>query len=47
MKAITVGFILLIIGMGAVDSNNQVAPIVMMFVGMWMMYKGARNEKIL
>lgn len=45
MKAITVGFILLVLGMGAADSENAVLPIVMMLVGMWMMYRGGKNEK--
>lgn len=46
MKKITIGFLLLIIGMSSVDSTSQVAPLALMAVGMVLMYRGCKNEKL-
>ena len=46
MKKITIGFLLLIIGMASVDSASQVAPLALMAVGMVLMYRGGKNEKL-
>lgn len=45
MKAITVGFILLVLGMAAVDGGNEVVSILTMMIGMCLMFKGGRDEK--
>lgn len=46
MKKITIGFLLLIIGMASVDSTSQVAPLALMAVGMGLMWIGGKNEKL-
>lgn len=46
MKKITIGFLLLIIGIASVDSTSQVAPLALMAVGMVLMYRGCKNEKL-
>ena len=46
MKKITIGFLLLVIGMASVDSASQIAPLVLMAVGMVLMYRGGKNEKL-
>ena len=46
MKKITIGFLLLAIGMASVDSASQVAPLALMAVGMALMYRGGKNEKL-
>mgnify|MGYP003293560800 CR=1 FL=1 len=46
MKKITIGFLLLIIGIASVDSASQVAPLALMAVGMVLMYRGGKNEKL-
>lgn len=46
MKKITVGLVLLLIGMASVDSPSQVAPLALMVVGMVLMWRGSKNEKL-
>lgn len=46
MKKITIGFLLLIIGMASVDSPSQVAPLALMAVGMVLMWRGGKSEKL-
>lgn len=46
MKKITVGFVLLTIGMASIDSASQLAPMVLMAVGMVLMWRGGKNEKL-
>ena len=46
MKKITIGFLLLVIGMASVDSTSQIAPLALMAVGMVLMYRGGKNEKL-
>ena len=46
MKKITIGLVLLLIGMATVDSASQVAPLALMAVGMVLMWRGGKNEKL-
>ena len=46
MKKITIGFLLLVIGMASVDSASQIAPLALMAVGMVLVYRGGKNEKL-
>lgn len=46
MKKITIGLVLLLIGMATVDSASQVTPLALMAVGMVLMWRGGKNEKL-